>query len=208
MLAVSNDEYEDAVVVACELVWGKGNLAPGGDGNLANLVEGIDVGNRRVLDIGCGSGGPACTLASKYGARVVGSDLEAPLLRRSLDLTRERGVASSVSVVQVEPGPLAFRDERPSEVEEHPSPSVFHYIDAPSLPSGSTMNCTSHLGSAPRALAEINQQSGVVAHASVPATGPDVSSVAESRQEGAVQERLVETEAVAPIRGVPGVGSG
>ncbi len=108
---MSNDEYDDAVVIACELVWGKGNLAPGGDGNLANLVEGIDVANRRVLDIGCGSGGPACTLASKYGARVVGSDLEAPLLRRSLDRTRERGVASSVSLLQVEPGPLAFRDD-------------------------------------------------------------------------------------------------
>lgn len=110
IIQVSNSEYDDGVVAACELVWGQGYLAPGGDGNVANQLEGIDIRGRRVLDLGCGTGGPACALADKYGARVIGSDLEAPLLRRSLDLSQDRGLASRLSLVQVEPGPLAFRD--------------------------------------------------------------------------------------------------
>ena len=63
-----------------------------------------------MLDIGCGIGGPACTLAQKYGARVVGSDLEVNLLRRSQQLALNRGLQCRIALVQVESGPLAFRD--------------------------------------------------------------------------------------------------
>ena len=77
------DEYHDAMVTAIELIWGEGYMVPGGEGNVANLIEDLDVRGARILDIGCGIGGPACLLAEKYGARVVGCDLQANLLRRS-----------------------------------------------------------------------------------------------------------------------------
>jgi phosphoethanolamine N-methyltransferase len=98
------------MVTAIELVWGDGFLAPGGEGHVANLVDGLDVRDKRILDIGCGIGGPACTLAEKHGARVVGSDLEIDLLRRSQRRALARGLQSRVGLVHVEPGPLAFRD--------------------------------------------------------------------------------------------------
>ena len=104
-------EYHDAMVTAIELIWGDGFLAPGGEGNVANLIDGLDVRGKRVLDIGCGIGGPACTLVQKHGARVVGSDLEVDLLRRSQRLALDRGLQSRIALVQVEPGPLAFRDD-------------------------------------------------------------------------------------------------
>lgn len=110
MSAVAAEEYDEGVVTSCELVWGEGFLSPGGEGNVANLVDGIDVRGRLVLDIGCGLGGPACALADRHGAHVVGSDLEAPLLQRARTRARERGLGHRFFPLRVEPGPLAFRD--------------------------------------------------------------------------------------------------
>ena len=58
-------EYNDAMTTMLELIWGTGFMAPGGDGNIANLMDGLDVRDLRILDIGCGIGGPAFLLASK-----------------------------------------------------------------------------------------------------------------------------------------------
>ena len=76
------NEYGDAMVAMCELVWGEGFMAPGGEGNVAKMVEGIDLEGRRVLDIGCGLGAPASVpfysqdaaekFAEQYGGEIVG----------------------------------------------------------------------------------------------------------------------------------------
>ena len=105
------DEYHDAMVTATEGIWGDGFLAPGGEGNVANLIAGMDIRDKRILDIGCGIGGPACILAGKHAARVVGSDLEASLLQRSARRVRQQGLESRIALVRVESGPLAFRDD-------------------------------------------------------------------------------------------------
>jgi hypothetical protein len=52
------DEYHDAMIAMLELIWGAGFMAPGGEGNVANLVKGLEVRDKRVLDIGCGSAAP------------------------------------------------------------------------------------------------------------------------------------------------------
>ena len=62
------NEYGDAMVAMCELVWGEGFMAPGGEGNVAKMVEGIDLEGRRVLDIGCGLGNQVLG-AAQAGAR-------------------------------------------------------------------------------------------------------------------------------------------
>jgi phosphoethanolamine N-methyltransferase len=77
------DEYNEAVIAVLDLIWGEGFMAPGGEGNIDNLVKGLYLQNKRVLDIGCGQGRPACILAQKYGAHVVGTDLEEHLIERS-----------------------------------------------------------------------------------------------------------------------------
>jgi len=66
-----------------ELVWGKGFLSPGGPDNVKETVAGLDLADKLVLDIGCGIGGPALVLAGELGARVIGFDLEAPLIARA-----------------------------------------------------------------------------------------------------------------------------
>ena len=49
-------EYHDAMIDMLELIWGRDYMAPGGAGNVANLLSDLDVKGRRVLDVGCGLG--------------------------------------------------------------------------------------------------------------------------------------------------------
>ncbi len=105
------DEYSEAMMITLDLVWGEGFMAPGGEGNVDNLVRDLDIRDKRVLDIGCGQGRPACILAQKYGAQVVGTDLEGHLIERANRRAAAAGLASRTEFLQVEPGPLDFPDE-------------------------------------------------------------------------------------------------
>ena len=66
------DEYNDTMIQVLELIWGSGYMSPGGEGYVLNLFEGLDLKDKKILDIGCGLGGPACYLAEKFGASVTG----------------------------------------------------------------------------------------------------------------------------------------
>lgn len=50
-----DNEYHDNMVAMLELIWGEGYMAPGGPGNVARLLAGIDTRGKRILDVGCGS---------------------------------------------------------------------------------------------------------------------------------------------------------
>ena len=106
------DEYTSAMLEAMDLVWGEGFMAPGGEGNVAQMVRGLALQDREVLDIGSGQGRPACILASDYGARVTGTDLEAHLVARAQARAAQLGLQERVRFMQVEPGPLVFPDQR------------------------------------------------------------------------------------------------
>jgi phosphoethanolamine N-methyltransferase len=104
------DEYHDAMLVTCQLLWGEGFLAPGGPGSVARMVGGLDLRDRLVVDVGCGLGGPACVLAEQFGARVLGIDLERPLIERARKRAAQRGLGERVRFEVVEPGPLPCED--------------------------------------------------------------------------------------------------
>lgn len=105
------DEYHDNVVRMLELIWGKGYMAPGGPGNVAKLLDGLETHGKRILDIGCGIGGPAFEMARTHGANVVGIDLEAPLIARAQESAMALGLDERCSFQTVEAGPLPFPDE-------------------------------------------------------------------------------------------------
>ena len=105
------NEYHESMVAMLELVWGEGFMSPGGAGHVAEMVEGIELQGRRVLDIGCGLGGPACILAQKYGAYVVGTDLEPPLIKHSRDRAEAMGCSGKTEFQVVKAGLLGFDDE-------------------------------------------------------------------------------------------------
>ncbi len=102
------DEYHDAVVDMLELIWGKGFMAPGGPENVRKTVLGLDLRDKLVLDIGSGIGGPALVLAQEFGARVIGLDLEAPLVRRARAYAADDGLADRIEFRLFTPGPIAL----------------------------------------------------------------------------------------------------
>ena len=104
------DEYDDATVALLELVWGAGFMAPGGAQNVRKLVAGLDVRGKTILDIGCGLGGGDIVLARDLGAKVVGIDLEAPLIARAQAYVDAASLSDRISLRQVAPGPLDFPD--------------------------------------------------------------------------------------------------
>jgi phosphoethanolamine N-methyltransferase len=105
------NEYHESMVAMLELVWGEGFMSPGGADHVAKMVEGIELQGRRVLDIGCGLGGPACILAQKYGAYVVGTDLEPPLIKHSQDRAEAMGCSARTEFQVVKAGLLGFDSE-------------------------------------------------------------------------------------------------
>lgn len=102
------DEYDDNMVRLLELVWGDGYMAPGGPGNVAKMLDGLETAGKRILDIGCGIGGPAREMAAAHGASVVGVDLEAPLVERAKADAAKAGLGERCRFLRVEIGPLPF----------------------------------------------------------------------------------------------------
>lgn len=105
-------EYYDGMMKMLELIWGEGFMAPGGTGNVDKMVAGLDLRGKRVLDIGCGMGGPDLHLAEKHGAHTTGIDLEPQLIESAVALARTKGLQSQCEFMQVEPGPLPFPDQQ------------------------------------------------------------------------------------------------
>lgn len=72
---------------------------------LAGLSEGA-----RVVDVGCGVGGPARTLAAEYGCRVTGVDLMSEYCELAALLTAGTGLSDRVSVRQGSALDMPFDD--------------------------------------------------------------------------------------------------
>jgi cyclopropane fatty-acyl-phospholipid synthase-like methyltransferase len=80
---------------------------------LERFAEWLQLGpDSRLLDVGCGSGGPALRLAERAGARVTGIDLVEDGIATASRLADERGLTDRVRFVRADAGgPLPFADE-------------------------------------------------------------------------------------------------
>ncbi|MCK5620852.1 MAG: methyltransferase domain-containing protein [Alphaproteobacteria bacterium] len=104
-------EYTDEFVSFLELIWGEGYLSPGGPDEVGRILDGLDLTGLHVLDIGCGTGGIALSLAADYGAaKVIGVDVEDPVLATANRRAAAKGLADRVEFVKVTAGPLPFGD--------------------------------------------------------------------------------------------------
>ena len=65
---------------------------------------------QRVLEVGCGSGYTACSIAREHGASVVGIDAAANLLERSRDRARSMKVADGIALALADARRLPFAD--------------------------------------------------------------------------------------------------
>jgi len=104
------DEYSPELLAMLELVWGEGFLSPGGPTAVDEIVAGLDLADKLVVDIGSGLGGVDMHLAREHGARVIGMEIEAPLVELGRGRVDKAGLAERVDLRHCEPGPLALDD--------------------------------------------------------------------------------------------------
>ena len=93
-------------------VWGEGFLSPGGTDEIDEVLNGIDVSDKSILDIGCGCGGAAIHLIRNHGAKsVLGIDTEILVIQRAKELSLSNDVSEFVEFRCINPGPLDIPDE-------------------------------------------------------------------------------------------------
>ncbi|TIP39115.1 methyltransferase domain-containing protein [Mesorhizobium sp.] len=106
-------QYPKELTDALELIWGEGMLSPGGPDKVADMLEGIDISDHHVLDIGSGLGGIDVLLAIKHGAStVIGIDVEPQLIESASNLAARKGLTGRVSFQLIRPGRLPFVNTR------------------------------------------------------------------------------------------------
>lgn len=104
-------QYSDAVLESMESVYGEGFLSPGGAEEVADILAGVAVAGREVLDLGCGIGGASLILARELEAgHVLGIDVEQDSIARAAATVEAAGLAGRVAVQQVAPGPIPLPD--------------------------------------------------------------------------------------------------
>ena len=127
-----SENYDDKYNQFLEAVWGEGYLSPGGPEEIRLLLSGIDIQNKRVLDIGCGSGGITVSLVVDYQAAcVLGIDVEEPGCQTARERAQRAGVADQVTIQEVVPGPIPAADENFDIVFS--KDSIVHITDKYSL---------------------------------------------------------------------------
>lgn len=125
-------EYPDDGVARVELVWGEGFISPGGIEEVREILAGIDVAGREILDLGCGIGGIDVGLVREFGARqVVGVDIQESLVGKARDRARRAGVDDRVRFEVVAVGPLPFTAGSFDIVFS--KDAIFHVEDRPRL---------------------------------------------------------------------------
>lgn len=104
-------QYPEEFIDRLHLIWGDAFLSPGGPDEVRAIVRDLDLAGKALLDIGCGTGGPAMVLAGEFGARVTAVDIEPQLLERARRFAANAGLADRIDFRCVDPGPLAFAAE-------------------------------------------------------------------------------------------------
>ncbi len=101
--------YDEDFVAALEWMWGEGFLSPGGPEEVGEILKGVEIAGKEVLDIGCGIGGIDLLLINQFNAgRVVGIDIEPELVAKARQRIEKAGLSDRIEVKRVRPGPLEF----------------------------------------------------------------------------------------------------
>jgi len=104
------DEYTPEILMVLETLWGAGFLSPGGEAHLDEIVKGLELRDKLVLDVGSALGGFDILLAGKYGARVIGVDVEAALVENGRRRVAAAGLSERIDLRLTVPGALRFPD--------------------------------------------------------------------------------------------------
>ena len=110
MTEAAHEEYDARMLTLLQIIWGEGFLSPGGPQAVRAIVEGLDLNDKAVLDIGCGLGGLDEVLAGEYGARVTGVDVAKLIVQMGQERIARSALHDRIEIRLIEPGPLPFAD--------------------------------------------------------------------------------------------------
>ena len=104
-------QYSDTMLSSMQSAYGAGFLSPGAAEETHQMLEGILLGNKSVLDLGCGVGGARVLIARHYPvSEVVGADVEDAQIEQASALAKAMQL-SNVHFRRIEPGALPFGDD-------------------------------------------------------------------------------------------------
>ncbi len=98
---LDNPQYTELCILRYEGNYGHNYISPGGENTTDQFIYTLKLlPGMRVLDIGCGLGGPAYRMASKYGVHVHGIDLSANMIRIAKTRLKKEGLQHLVTLEQ------------------------------------------------------------------------------------------------------------
>ncbi|MBI3236809.1 MAG: methyltransferase domain-containing protein [Chlamydiales bacterium] len=77
--------YHEDFIELVEMIYGEGFLSQGGENFVEQIVEGVDLSGKTVLDIGSGLGGPDLYLAKNHSADITGLEPQKWLFERAVN---------------------------------------------------------------------------------------------------------------------------
>lgn len=105
-----HEEYDGSMLTLLQMVWGEGFLSPGGPQAVREIMSGIDLGGKKILDVGCGLGGLDQVLLTLGAGHVTGVDVVPLIVEMAQERIRRAGLGNRIEIKLVEPGPLPFAD--------------------------------------------------------------------------------------------------
>ena len=99
--------YCEGTLKAMQAAYGEGFLSPGGAEEVGDMVAGLELAGRDLLDFGSGLGGASLMLSLEFGAgSVVGLDVVPRSVEQARAAAKAAGVAHKVAFRLAETGPL------------------------------------------------------------------------------------------------------
>ena len=101
-----------------KVIWGEGYLSPGGSDEIDEIIGDLDLSNKKILDIGCGTGGAVFHLLEKHNAaEAIGYDPEPLVIEKANELAVEKNLSDRANFYCIEPGSIqASLDSRSKKI--------------------------------------------------------------------------------------------
>lgn len=125
-------DYDTTMLDMLQIIWGEGYLSPGGPQAVREIMAGIDLAGKRVLDIGCGIGGLDQVLVELGAGHVTAVDVAVPLVAIGRRRIAAAGLSDRIDLQVVQPeSPLPFGDAAFDVV--FTKDAWLHVVDKPAL---------------------------------------------------------------------------
>ena len=104
-------EYDPSFTHLMQLTLGEGFLSFGGTSLIDKIFSGVGLEGKKILDVGCGLGGPLRYLAEKHRVDIIGVDIEPDVIFEAQQIHFEKPLKGTLSFQVIENGNYPFANE-------------------------------------------------------------------------------------------------